>query len=287
VVLVHKGAGYEGRFTLVEPDGRSTTKTLDAPDCDGLVDALSLVAALALEPGAQGEADERGSQLQSPAGGPSPNIPAPNASASRASPHQVPPSPPPAIPLVDHAGSGSTTRFGETSSRWGLELGGRVGVGVAPEATFGADVGFYWAGVAVGPLDMAFGLAISANFAPNVHPVGGTASFAWMTLHPTACPFGVSAEPTLAIRACASGDFGLLTASGQDTVSPVTSVRPWAAVGGSCRLEILPRARLPVHAEVGVEAPLRRDRYAFGPNDFFVVPIAIVTGTLSLAIPFR
>ncbi|MGH7435770.1 MAG: hypothetical protein ACRENE_08850 [Polyangiaceae bacterium] len=263
VVLARKGATYEGRVTLVEPDGRATTKTLEGSDCDGVVDALSLVAALALEPG--GAAPPPRAALPAPA---------------------PPASSPAATPSAQTPSSDSAPLPSRPLSRFELNLGGTVAVGVVPSPLLGATLGFDWVDVAAGPLDTAFGLAITASLAPDVHPAGGTAHFAWITLRPLACPFGLSAGRSLAVRGCATGDFGLVVASGEDTVAPATSVRQWGSLGGSCRLETLPRASLRAQVEAGVQAPLRRDRYAFGPNDFFQVPVAIFTTAVSLAVSF-
>src|SRR5215472_180951 len=50
---------YVGRLLLIAPDGRSTTRTLSARDCSGLVDALALIAALTVRSQSPGTADTR------------------------------------------------------------------------------------------------------------------------------------------------------------------------------------------------------------------------------------
>jgi hypothetical protein len=46
VRIVASGDRYVGKLSVLEDGGRSTTKTLSDRDCDALVDALALVAAL-------------------------------------------------------------------------------------------------------------------------------------------------------------------------------------------------------------------------------------------------
>ena len=84
------------------------------------------------------------------------------------------------------------------------------------------------------------------------------------------------------MRAGIAGDLGSLLARGDETVSPSSSSRAWASIGGAADLEVPLTARLALTAVVAVEAPLRRDRYAFGSSDFFEVPFLVAIGGVSL-----
>jgi hypothetical protein len=248
VRLARADSQYVGRLSLVEPDGRSTTKTLTGRDCGELVDALSLVAALALQSDA---AQTTGDQ---------------------------PPAPAPAEPPASRH-----DRPREPTRRWrlGLELGGLVAAGPAPTVLLGGDLGFDWAVVTASPFSPALGLGIIAGAAPDVTRAGGKASFSWFAARVTACAVRFAVGQVLQIRGCFLGDVGLVNARGSDTALPESSSRGWFSLGASSQLEFPAGARFAVRLVAAAQAPLRRDRYAFGAVDFFEVPAVIATGSLA------
>ena len=83
------------------------------------------------------------------------------------------------------------------------------------------------------------------------------------------------------LRGGVAGDFGVLLARGSDATSPAASSRPWGSLGAVVGLEVPLGAQFAVEPIVGVEAPLRRDSYAFGSTDFFEVPSVIETAGVS------
>jgi hypothetical protein len=269
---------FLGRVTLTGADGRSTTKTLSARDCDDLVDALSLVAALALrsEPGKP--VGETGDQPE--AAPPAPPAPAaqPSAAPVAAAPA---PAPPPEPDLASSALRDRTARTG-----FDIDLGGLVASGPAPEAVFAGTVGVGWAQDR-GFLSPAVGVGVAAGASPSVSESGGRASFAWLVARLEGCGVRVAIAGVMLVRGCLLGDFGWVNARGSDTDSPASSSRGWISLGASTRWELPLGPRFGVHLVAGVEAPLRRDRYAFGASDFFQVPAVMATASASAAAYFR
>lgn len=273
-------ARYVGRLSLAQAGGGTTTRTLDAAACEELVDALSLIAALAVHSVESGATSE-----EHPA--------APIESAPKGTDRAAPPPPPPPVapssnpaPIATTSSPGSVTRSSPRAStartRVGLRLGGQVGLGLAPEPVFGASLGADWSWVTAGAFTPAFGLSVLASGAPSVTEAGGTAHFAWFVLRPNACLVKVTLGHLLDVRGCLVGDLGWVRAQGTETVSPATSWREWLSLGLGVDLEVPLGSRWAIRLMATGEAPVRRDRYAFGGLDFFVVPVVVGTGTLSL-----
>jgi hypothetical protein len=139
-----------------------------------------------------------------------------------------------------------------------------------------------WAAPGAGVFSPVLELGGGASLAPATSAANGTATFAWLTAHADAYLVRWAIGSRVLLRAGASGDFGALLASGQQTVSPASSSRPWASLGAAAELEVPLGPRWSLDAAVAVEAPLRRDRYAFGSRDFFEVRALVATSAVSL-----
>jgi hypothetical protein len=247
---------FVGRLSLIEADGRSTAKTLNGRDCNDLVDALALVAALALQGDDAALHDER---------------PAPAASVA-------PPQPPARRVESDQAPGGS---------RFGAAIGGLVAAGPAPAVILGGTAAVDWAWVTASPLSPAFGLGAVAGAAPDVTRAGGRASFMWVAARVDACAVRLVVNEALQVRGCFLADIGFVYARGGDTVNPTSRTRGWLSLGASSQFEFPVGARFALQLVASVEAPLRRDRYAFGSADFFEVPVLIGTGSVGVVTHFR
>jgi hypothetical protein len=311
VQIAASNGRYIGRLSLAEADGRTTTKTLEAVDCAELVDALSLVAALAL---ATDDVDGSGAKrddTSSPAtastapgtastpgstSAPAPASPAPGSAAAPASPPGSAPSatgsastpvpasapgPTPASTPESASPALETAHGSTTPSRLGLALAGLAAVGPAPGALFGAALSVHWVPPGTGVFAPALAIGGAASLSPDVPEAKGTASFAWLTaralVYLVQWPLGTG----VALRGGIAGNVGILLARGRDTTSPATSARPWASLGVVAGVEIPLGSRFSVQPDVSLEAPLQRDRYAFGSSDFFQVPVVIATGGVS------
>ena len=278
---------FVGRLSLVGPDGGSTTKTLAARSCDELVDALSLVAALALQTDeAAANGGERATTPSAPASASAdahaeapapPSAPAPSARA--AADVQAPTEAREANAHEDAAQEGRSLHLA-------VEVGGLAAVGVAPTVIIGGGLGVGWAPPVAGPFAPALGVGVVAGAAPDVVRSDGRASFVWLAVRLNACALRFDLGRGSTVRVCGLGDIGVVNARGSETVDPRSSSRGWLSLGASSQWEFPLSAAFAVVALAGAEAPLRRDRYAFGPADFYEVPVVIATGSVSVAAYF-
>jgi hypothetical protein len=143
-----------------------------------------------------------------------------------------------------------------------------------------------WTAPGDGSFRPAFELGAGGAFAPDLAEPSGKAHFAWLTVRAAAYVLRGSLGRNVEVRAGAIGDFGVLLARGLDTLSPASSSRAWLSLGVALSLEAPLGWRFAVRPVLGLEAPLRRDRYGFGSTDFFEVPVAIGTGTVSILARF-
>ncbi|MDP9037507.1 MAG: hypothetical protein M3O50_22145 [Myxococcota bacterium] len=264
---------HVGRLSVMESDGRSTTKALNGADCEELVNALSLVVALAID------SDEKTKpNSERP---PSSTSPSASSSPSSASSAPSPPSPSSPVPPIGRPEQ-ERSRGIAASSRLGLGLGGLVAVGPAPSPLFGGTLDLEWDPFGARKFAPAFEIELAVAESSNEVRTGGTASFTWLNVRADACLLRVPLGPALRLRGCVLGASGVLRAGGSNTVHPVTSSRGWMSIGGVAGLEVGLGARLEFHLLLGVETPLRRDSYAFGVDQFFTVPAATGTASLSL-----
>ncbi len=266
VEIVLSDGRYTGKLSLVETDGRVTSKTLEGHDCEDLVDALSLVAALAVE-----DAEDDEARI----------VPSATPPASATAAPVAPPGPVISHPFVERASAAVPV------ARTGLDLGALVAVGPAPTPVYGGVLSFDWVSLGDGWLRPAFQLGAAAGFAPDLAETSGTARFAWISARAAAYLLRWALGPGGAMLRCGVvGDVGALFARGLETTSPASTSRMWLSLGVGTSLEVPLGSSFAVRPVVGVEAPLRRDRYGFGSTDFFEVPFVIATGSVSVVAYF-
>lgn len=296
-VQITFGAGrYVGRLSLLEA-GRSTTKTLSDADCEELVDALALVATLALET----DDLDRGMGGATPgsSSSPSPSAPSSSVPPSPASTPASPPASPAPLPApVSTAPAGASkvdagaeappapapdaSAPSSSAGRFGVNLAGLATTGPAPRPLFGGALAVSWMARGTGVLRPVLELGGAASLSPDAPETKGTASFTWLTARAVAYLLQWPPGSGVVLRGGLAGDFGALFARGHDTTSPASSTRPWASLGAIVGLEVPLGTRFAVRLSAAIEAPLRRDRYAFGSTDFFEVPEIIGMGAISV-----
>jgi len=112
----------------------------------------------------------------------------------------------------------------------------------------------------------------------------GTAKFALSGGSFDLCPLAFVAG-RLELRPCAMATAGALFAKGSDTTAQQEHFRPWVVLGGSAFFMLYPAELLEVSLQVGIGAPLLRDRFQFRPELIHEVP-ELVTST-SFGLGFR
>jgi hypothetical protein len=171
--------------------------------------------------------------------------------------------------------------------RLGVALAAFAATGPAPTPLFGPALTLRLVWPAAGLLRPALELGGAASLSPDAAETKGTATFEWWTARAIAYLVQGSPGGGVVLRGGVAGDFGVLLARGSDTTSPATSSRPWASLGLAAGLEVPLGSHFAVLPAVAVEAPLRRDRYAFGSTDFFEAPRVIATGGVAIVAYLR
>ena len=319
--IVEAGGRYVGTLSVIDASGHAATKRLEDPSCTALLDALALVAALAVgndgtdgagrpttdtpapQPTPAPGATEGSTATAAPASRPSAPAATPTspAAASRLPPPAASaPASLPAPPAIPAPAAGAVLRGpgapssddaslpespapqAAAGSRFGVTLGGLAALGPTPNALFGGELSLRWEATGAGVFLPALELGASASRALDATEPNGTASFAWFTARAAAYLLRWSPGARAVLRAGIAGDVGVLQARGSATTSPASSSRLWTSLGGAGDFEVPLGRAIAVITAVGVAAPLRRDRYAFGSTDFYQVPYVSGTGSLSI-----
>jgi hypothetical protein len=245
--IVSAPQGAEGRLVIREADGTESIRTLEAPSCAEVADALALVVALAIDPHASAEL---------------PPAPQPQ-------PPQPPPAPPP-VPRAPWRFEGGLAGFIATGFAPGGLLGAQISAGAQLDATE------FWAPV----MRAGFGYVAEQSFAVP----GGRASFGWVGGQIELCPMGIHPGPALSWLLCGRGEFGSLRASGSNTVHPRSSSRSWEAVGPGTLFRYVFVRPLALEASASVLFPWTRDRFLIGSAVVHEVPVAVGRAGLGLVV---
>jgi hypothetical protein len=303
--------GAVGELQIAEPNGKTSTRRISAPSCAEATDAIALIIALTLDPtsaatarppaappsAAPATAPARASAEAPPASaapapregeapGRLPAAPAPAPTpARRLAPAPVTPAAPPPTVEESPVVVASPELPVATTTRFGGGLTGDALTGAAPDPLLG--VGLYllaaldrdalWSPAAIvrGTHAWSNGLA----------ETGGTASFTLDALALDACALRVHAG-SFEARACATGLYGRLAASGSETYAPAAASRPYAVAGGALVMSVAAGRLLELSARLGGGASLVRDSFAFSPNVFHRTAAATFSGSLGVGVRF-
>lgn len=263
-VEMDSGPPASGRVAVgdrTHPDG---VRRVEAATCAEVADALALVIALAIEPGAAPPAtaptpiDQRASRPPA-----DPPI-APPAASATVSPGLRSPSPATSAPAREAQARPSPARPNERRSLL-VGLDAAVDVGVSPAALFGLSPYVGWQSKSTAlfapALRVAFDRARSGVLAvPN-----GTAAFTWTVGRVDACPFGKSLA-SVRISACARLEAGALEVAGGDIVNARGKTRAWVAAGALARAEWTFLEPFFVEVEAAGVVRATDDRFVFLPD---------------------
>lgn len=242
-----------GTLRVEEIDGATSVRQVAGPTCDAVASALVLVTALTIDGG--------------------PRSLGPLRAAARARPTL--PADPTRAPDVAPA------------SRARVVIGGLAGAygGLAPGLAGGVELFSDWRpGEAWGSApSLRFAIAFAAS--PATATPGGTVSFLWLAARLSACPLAITLGP-LTAQPCAGIDAGMLHARGTHVARPEASARPWVAPTLAARTQWAIAPTMSLEVDVGLAAPLLRDRFVFDtpPADAHAVPP--VSGSVCVGIGF-
>lgn len=255
VVIKRQGARVRGELRLARAGERPSTRSLGGASCAEVTDGLSLVAALAFDPGAkmeraraaeeaEGENEREGVEEKA------------RASEERAVA---------AEPAADRPLARTTRSEGlPTFARWGATaFGGGLGTG-APDLSFVAGGSFDLEIDRSQMLSPLFRLGAMYGEGSTEGALG--APLSWTFARAAVCPLRLALGGGVALRPCAILDAGVMSAEAPNVKNARGTARPWLAPG----LEALVRWTLArplfVEGRLGAGVPLVRDELAVDPT---------------------
>jgi hypothetical protein len=225
VTLTNEPGRIGGSLELESGAGSRATREVSGQTCAEVVSALSLVAALAVDPEA------------SLSGGAGAAV-SPGAS-------------PPAVT--------------ENRWRVAAGIGVGVVEGVLPRAAMAPSAFVEVADSDRSPrlVKPAFRFTLTGAAGGATATPRGSAHFLWGAAAVQACPLRLWVAGTLQGYPCGFGEVGFLAGQGSDVAEPDHRTRRWIAIGALLRLQWSPDERFFIDAEGAIRAPLTRDVFVF------------------------
>jgi hypothetical protein len=262
VTVSGEGGRIAGRVELTRADGSTAMREVSGQNCSEVVSALSLIAALSVDPqataGPVSRADEEGAEppratasLGAASGAPAPNLAearrpeTASEAANDGSPRGTP-------PTVD-----------ATPWRFGAGAQGGMVSGILPGVAFAAT-GFVEAKRRADSLFAAtFRLSATGSVSGSIEAERGRARFQWGALAFQGCPLSLPMGRSIHGIPCVLAEGGLLAGQGSGVSQPAGGTRRWLALGALLRVQWTPSERFFIEMEGGVRAPLERPRFVF------------------------
>jgi len=249
-----------GRIKIDGPAGAASTREVAGQTCEGVVSALALIAALAVDPLAADPSQLPARPVDAPV-----------------------PSPAPASDDGAHVGATSAARMVVAT---GVDGGMVVGLfpKAAPLVSLFADAHLERSS----PLAPSARFSLSGAVSSSVAAPPGSATFRWIAGALDACPLEIRLVSALRVTPCAFVELGVLTGSGAGVELPAVEKRRWVALGGSARLAWLLLGSLFVEARGRLEAPLSRDTFVLAaPERVVVHTVPFLLGSAELGLGVR
>ncbi|MDQ2646484.1 MAG: hypothetical protein M3020_21925 [Myxococcota bacterium] len=285
VELTRAAQGIEGRLTLRESDGHVTEREVPGGDCEEVLSAMALIAALTVDPLARPDREiplARRQRNRRESQSPAPPRP------TRQSPKRV-------IPKRELPKQGEEPAPPSPAEPANAEPGIGFGVGqrvtlqtaVMPGTTLG--LGAHAELAVTGPSLWSPRVRLSGIFSRSgaIDAERGRAEFDWITARLQGCPVRLGFDRTWNIRPCAYLDAGRLHGVGSQIEPNDQKSVFWTAAGVELSGELRLFGPLALGAELGILLPFRRDRFLFEPDtELHEVPAAGFSGAVGLGLLF-
>jgi hypothetical protein len=226
-------ARVHGELRVIGEHGESDARRVDGNTCREVVEALSLTAALAVDPTAVLTSPQAPEPAPTAAPAPAPSPPPP----------LPPPPPPPARRLEVRLGAGAYG-IGQVSPY--VSLGGELSVRV------------------VAPWDAAPSLGLALVYAKNDLFDTASTAFVRSTLFElTACPRRWSASSGFSLEPCLLGLGGWLSAQGHTVTHPEAVTRSYFGAGGKLMANVTLAEHWDLELAAGFAVPFARRRFVY------------------------
>lgn len=311
--LALDGGSVTGRLEIRGPGAERSLREVPGKTCDEVMEALALMTALAVDPGALAAsppaAGTPAPTSSTPAARPARPAAPPAASGSFAAPASPPaastgdlrmapvvPSAPEARPEPAVAVN-AVAPPAESTSRWRWSMGaqGATTSGISPSLGLGGVLFAEAAAPGGSPWAPVFRAGLSFSQSEIALASGTAASFRWFTGVVEACPARLAtARGRLGLYPCLAVQLGALRGRGLQLDEPRSATSLWADVGPLLRARVAVSDRLSLEAQSALVVPLRRvtfDVQELGPagpaTTLFAVPALGVRAGIGVAYGFE
>jgi hypothetical protein len=266
LTITASGDAYDGRL-LIRSGDRQASREVTGATCDEVLNALALVAALAIDPHAS-TADI------APASAPGP------------APEPAPPPTPPPTPVASEPKPPAPEKTSREEGTWRVAVGATGGARAGSLPSLSPDGAVFAAlskdrGAFAPEIRLAYVQALSQTLAPGA----GTVAFDFGTARLEACPVRVRWKDVSVIP-CATLEVGSTSASAAGVENPESTHRGWYAGGAVARVEWEVTKRVVLEASADVLVPFRHDRFYFGPDNLTVYETPSLGAAASLGVAF-
>ncbi|HKQ71683.1 MAG TPA: hypothetical protein VJT73_20205 [Polyangiaceae bacterium] len=259
------GDRFEGRLEIKTPSEATTARDVTGKTCGAVASALAFVAALAIDPDSAHEDRAQVSGVVGDSGAARPR--------------------PPLAPGTTRLAPGTMTRSEAPPAearewRWRAGLRGEGHGFIAPEYALGIGAFVDRAASPSSGRDLVaiHAWRLSAHYARTgtIRNQAGAAHFDWATFGADVCPLAVDWGTRAGLGVCTGLDAGLLRGQRDGGVDLPTAIRFWLNARASARIHLFLSDVWFVETDLGIGAPLRRDRFIFeGPTSvLYEVPAA-------------
>lgn len=251
MTVATKPIGATGEVLILEPNGESSRRSIEAPSCAEVVDALALVMALSIDPRAT------------------------FARATAPEPQPVPAATSPETPPAVERSPAARWHLGATAQAM-LATGFAPGalIALAPSLT---------ASRRYGP---RLTLHLAHGPSRSFQATSGAARFGFTSGLLDLCPAGWRWSKTLTLFPCLAAELGGIRAVGVETAETHRVWARWQAGGAAGLLSWTPRDRLTVELRGAAVSPLARDRFVIGQETVHQLPDVAVRGGIGLGCSF-
>ena len=238
-----------GQLRMVDERGEIHTRRVQGASCDVVVQALSLAAAVALDPSVL---------LSEPVPEPVP-LPAPATTVPAIPPAPIPPAPPEAVNVAKQ------TRADQSGPSFELGAASLVSVLLSSGVSPGVAVLGRWTPAGGGRFRPTVGMAI-LYLRNDILQSPGAAQASLSGLAGSVCGVGFSTS-ILTVKACALMMAGLLSVSGHEVALSSSVAVLWLSAGAVVRTALHLGRGFSLDLEAGVSAPfMRREFYTTLPS---------------------
>jgi hypothetical protein len=267
-----------GDFSVIDPDDpshASSKRTITGESCAEVFDALALFAAMSVDP-------QAGTSNVSV-------VTEPVAAAQLTPAVAMPGAPTLRGPDRRHVADPPVTGTTRTSGLAGVHVGAMdagAASGLLLVEPF-VELRLQQVGARGLVAAPALRLSFSSTGADTARVPEGLARLHWTTFRLDGCPIELRVGRAFSARPCLAASEGALSATGI-IANPGTQRLFWSTLGGVIRAEWNLPALLVLEANVGVDAPLRRDRLYFEPSTpVYRAPAAMPRASLGVGLHFR